>query len=148
MAVNFTNNWKNILDKLESVLETEFKGALHVKKGMEIPRGASQCLLLTPIASALLESQDLKSETRDFTISIVLYFKEINLNETALDHLLRYSTRIQALIRKNSTMTLNDANSTTAWNCRLETEEFSTDEETGANIVTWEFKCSHAYIVT
>ena len=26
MAVNFTNNWKNILDKLESVLETEFKG--------------------------------------------------------------------------------------------------------------------------
>jgi len=32
MAVTFTNNWKNILDKLESVLETEFKGTLKVYK--------------------------------------------------------------------------------------------------------------------
>ena len=28
MAVTFTNNFKNILDKLESIIEAEFKGAL------------------------------------------------------------------------------------------------------------------------
>ena len=145
MAVNFTNNWKNILDKLESVLKTEFKGVIDIKKGMELPIGTTQCILLSPESSSLLESQDLKSETREFFINITLYFKEINLNEAALDHILRYSTRIQALIRKNSTMQLAD--DTYAWNCRLETEEFSTYEETGANTVNWEFRCSHAYIV-
>ena len=84
-------------------------------------------------------------------IDINFIFREINLTETALDHILRYSTRVQALIRKNATMTLDkgsDADSTKAWNCRLETEEFSTDEETGANVTSWEFRCSHAYIIT
>ena len=30
MAVTFTNNFKNILDKLESIIEAEFKGALPI----------------------------------------------------------------------------------------------------------------------
>ena len=37
MAVTFTNNWKNILDALEGVLEDEFKGALPVYKGNTVP---------------------------------------------------------------------------------------------------------------
>ena len=53
MAVTFTNNWKNILDKLESVLETEFKGALPVYKGHTIPKGINQALQLTTIGSSL-----------------------------------------------------------------------------------------------
>ena len=146
MAVTFTNNWKNILDKLESVLETEFKGALPVYKGLEIPKGVSQALKLSPIGSEIQEEQDILSETREYTIGITFVFKEINLTETALDHILRYISRIQALVRKNATMTLSD--STNAWNCRLETEEFSTDENSGANLTNWEFKCSHAYIIT
>ena len=30
MPTTFTNNWKNILDKLESIFKTEFKGAMKV----------------------------------------------------------------------------------------------------------------------
>ncbi|MAG76072.1 MAG: hypothetical protein CL811_04850 [Colwelliaceae bacterium] len=146
MAVTFTNNWKNILDKLESVLEGEFKGALPVYKGSEIPKGVSQAIRLFPLGSIIKEHQDILSETREYSIGVEFVFKEINLTETALDHILRYVSRIQLLIRKNSTMTLAD--STNAWNGRIETEEFSTDEESGANTTSWEFKCSHAYIVT
>ncbi len=145
MAVNFTNNWKNILDSLESVLKTEFRGVLDIKKGMEVPVGATQCIMLTPVSSSLAEKAHLNCETREFSINITFYFKEINLNEAALNHLTRYSTRLQALIAKNEKMTLTDGSE--ARHCRLETEEFSTYEETGANIVNWEFKCSHTFIV-
>ena len=44
MAVTFTNNWKNILDKLESILKTEFKGTLPVYKGDSVPKGVNQAL--------------------------------------------------------------------------------------------------------
>ena len=37
----FTNNWKNILDKLESILRTEFKGALPVYTGDKAPAGST-----------------------------------------------------------------------------------------------------------
>ena len=151
MAVTFTNNWKNILDKLESVLETEFKGALPVYKGSSIPKGVSQALRLSPVGSEIQEEQDILSETREYIINITFIFKEINVTETALDHILRYVARIQTLIRKNATITLDkgsDADNTKAWNCRLITEEFSSDEESGANITSWEFRCSHAYIIT
>ena len=53
MAVTFTNNWKNILDKLESVLETEFKGAVPVYKGDSVPKGVNQALQLIPTGSVL-----------------------------------------------------------------------------------------------
>ena len=33
MAVTFTNNFKNILDKLRNVLRTEFKGTLPIYIG-------------------------------------------------------------------------------------------------------------------
>ena len=47
MAVSFTNNWKNILDKLENTLRTEFKGALPIYTGTKAPAGS------TTIASLL-----------------------------------------------------------------------------------------------
>ena len=40
MPVTFTNNFKNILDKLESVIETEFKGALPTCVGYEKMHGS------------------------------------------------------------------------------------------------------------
>ena len=69
MAVNFTNNWKNILDKLESVIETEFKGALPVFKGDPVPKGVNQALQLIPVSSALSD-YNTTSETREFSIQI------------------------------------------------------------------------------
>ena len=140
MAVTFTNNFKNILDKLESVLETEFKGALPVYKGNTVPKGANQALQLIPTGSVLLE-YNATSETREFSVTVRFIFNEANIRETALDHVLRYVSRIEALIHDNVAMTLSD--STSAFNCRLESTELNTDEESNVYVVEWDYKCQH-----
>ena len=140
MAVTFTNNWKNILDKLESVLETEFKGALPVYKGNTVPKGISQALQLVPTGSVLSE-YSVSSEMREFSVTVRFIFAEVNVKETALDHILRYVSRIEALIHDNIAMTLAD--STEAFNCRFETTDLNTDEESGIYITEWAWKCQH-----
>ena len=139
MAVNFTNNWKNILDKLESVIETEFKGALPVYKGDPIPKGVNQALQLIPASSALSEYSVL-SETREFSIEIRFMFNEPNFSETVLDHILRQVSRIEALIHDNVSMKLATGN---AFNCRFESTELNADEESGVYVVLWDYKCQH-----
>tara|TARA_Y100001938_G_scaffold89731_1_gene122875 strand:+ start:1908 stop:2342 length:435 start_codon:yes stop_codon:yes gene_type:complete len=139
MPVTFTNNWKNILDKLRSILRTEFKGALPVYIGDEGQEG-TQFLRLDPVGSELSE-YGINSETREFTINVFYYFSEHNIKKTALDHVLRYVSRIEALIHDNITMTLAD--SSNAFNCRFETMELNPDEESGVYVVQWEYKCQH-----
>ena len=140
MAVNFTNNWKNILDKLESILESEFKGALPVYKGKDIPKGVNQAIQLIPTGTVLNEYNVL-SELREFSVTLRYVFAEANVNEKALDHILRQVSRIEALIHDNLTMTLAD--NTNAFNCRFETTNLNTDEDSGAHITEWEWKCQH-----
>ena len=140
MAVTFTNNWKNILDKIESILEAEIKGALPVYKGNSIPAGANQAIQLIPTGTALLE-YNATSETREFTIEIRFVFNEANVNETALDHILRQVSRIEALIHDNVSMTLSDSSS--AFNCRFESTELNAEEESGIYVVLWDYKCQH-----
>ena len=144
MAVTFTNNWKNILDKLESILETEFKGALPVYKGNTVPKGVNQALQLVPTGSVLVEYNG-TSETREFSTTIRFIFAEVNVKDSALDHIFRYVSRIEALIHDNVTTTYTNENSETEriFNCRLETTELNTDEESGIYITEWEWKCSH-----
>ena len=140
MAVTFTNNWKNILDKLESILESEFKGALPVYKGNSIPAGVNQALQLIPTGSVLSE-YNITSETREFSIQVRFIFNEANVNETVLDHILRQVSRIEALIHDNVAMTLSD--SSDAFNCRFESTELNADEESGVYVVLWDYKCQH-----
>ena len=140
MAVTFANNWKSILDKLESVLATEFKGALKVYKGNSIPKGISQAIQLIPKGSVLLEYNQ-TAETREFSIEVRFVFNEANINETALDYVLRYVSRIEALIHDNVAMTLSD--SSNAFNCRFDSTELNADEESGVYIVVWDYKCQH-----
>ena len=140
MAVTFTNNWKNILDKLESILETEFKGALPVYKGNNIPKGVNQALQLIPTGS-VLTNYNATSETREFSITVRFIFAEVNVRETALDHILRYISRIEALIHDNVAMTLSD--SSNDFNCRFESTELNSDEESGIYITEWAWKCQH-----
>ena len=140
MAVTFTINWKNILDKLESILESEFKGALPVYKGNSIPAGVNQALQLIPTGSVLSE-YNVTSETREFSIQVRFIFNEANVNETVLDHFLRQVSRIEALIHDNVSMTLSDSSS--AFNCRFESTELNADEESGVYVVLWEYKCQH-----
>ena len=140
MAVTFTNNFKLILDKLESIIETEFKGALPVYKGNAIPKGVNQAIQFIPVGSELSE-YNTTSETREFTIEIRFIFNEANVNETALDHILRQVSRIEALIHDNVSMTLSD--SSNAFNCRFESTELNAEEESGIYVVLWDYKCQH-----
>ena len=139
MPVTFTNNWKNILDKLRSIMRTEFKGALPVYIGEEGSEG-TQYVRIDPSSSELTD-YGVSYETREFTINVFYYFAEHNIKKTALDHVLRYTSRIEALIHDNVTMTLAD--NTQAYNCRFETTELNPDEESGAYVVQWEYKCQH-----
>ena len=141
-VVTFTNNWKNILDKLENVLETEFKGALPVYKGNAIPKGINQALQLIPMGS-VLSDYSVSFEKREFTVQVRFIFNEVNINETALDHILRQVSRIEALIHDNMTMTLSDSPATEALNCRFESTELNSEEESGIYVVLWEWKCLH-----
>ena len=140
MAITFNNNWKLILDKLESVLETEFKGALPVYKGNSVPKGVNQALQIIPTGS-VLSDYNATSETREFSIQVRFIFNEANVNETALDHILRQVSRIEALIHDNVSMTLSDSSS--AFNCRFESTELNADEESGIYVVVWDYKCQH-----
>ena len=138
MAVSFTNNWKNILDKLENTLRTEFKGALPIYTGNKAPAGSTY-LQLNPVGSELLEYA-VTSELREFTIQIFYYFLEANVRDSALDHILRTVSRIDALIHDNVTMTLSD--SSVAYNCRMQSTELNAGDE-DMYIVEWEYKCMH-----
>ena len=140
LGTDYQNNWKNILDKLESVLETEFKGALPVYKGKDIPKGANQALQIIPTGSVLTD-YNATSETREFSVTVRYVFADANVNERALDHILRQVSRIEALIHDNVAMTLSD--SSDAFNCRFESTDLNTDEESGIHVTEWVWKCQH-----
>ena len=142
MAISFTNNWKNILDKLESVLRAEFKGALPVYRGNKAPAGTSY-LQLNPVGSELLE-YNVNSETRDFTIQILYYFLEANVRDSAMDHILRTVSRVESLIHDNVSMSYTNENSETenVFNCRMQSTELNAGED-DMYVVEWEYKCMH-----
>ena len=141
MAVTFTNNWKNILDKLRSVLRTEYAGTLPVYIGAEESNAGTQYIRLDPIGSELSE-YNINSETREFTINCFYVFSGAqNIKGGSLDHVLRYVSRIEALIHDNVAMTLSDT--TKAFNCRFETTELNTDESESTYVVEWVYKCQH-----
>ena len=139
MPVTFTNNFKNILDKLENVIETEFKGALPTCVGYEKMHG-SQYLRILPESSSLI-SFATNSEERGYNIKLIYYFDEKMVNTKTVDHILRYTSRIEALIHDNIIMTLSD--STKALNCRIQSTELNTDTENGIYTVEMEWQCNH-----
>ena len=140
MAVAFTNNWKNILDKLRNVLRDEYKNSLVVYIGAEESNAGTQFIRLDPIGSDLTEYM-VNSETREFTINVYYVFGVANVKKTALDHVLRFVSRTEALIHDNISMTLAD--STKAFNCRFESTELNADEEESTYVVQWVWKCQH-----
>ena len=141
MPITFTNNWKNILDKLKSVLRTEFKNALPVYIGNEDDRAGSQYLRLEPTGSELSE-YNTNGEIREFSISIFYVFSGAqNIKGGSLDYVLRYVSRIEALIHDNLTMTLSD--STNAFNCRIESTDLNTDEDESTYVVEMSYLCQH-----
>ena len=140
MPVTFTNNRKNILDKLRSILRTEFKGTLPVYIGLEETAEGNQFIRINPTGSNLLE-YNVTSESREFSIEIYYVFAERNIKKTALDHVLRFTSRIEALIHDNTVMTLAD--NSDAYNCRMESTSLTPEEEDEVYVVQWDYRCQH-----
>ena len=140
MPVTFTNNWKNILDKLQSVLRTEFKNALPVYVGETNEKAGSQYLRLDPVGSELLE-YNVSSETREFSINIFLYFGDKSESRSTMDAVLRLVSRVESLIHDNVAMTLSDNSG--LFNCRLESTTLDAEEDSEFYIVLWDFKAMH-----
>jgi hypothetical protein len=139
MAITPENTFKNILDKLESVIETEFKGALPVCVGYEQMHG-SQYLRILPESSSLI-SFTTNSEERQYNVKLIYYFDEKMVNTKTMDHILRYTSRIEALVHDNMIMTLSD--NSKAFDCRVQSTELNTEEGDGIYTVEMEWQCNH-----
>ena len=140
MPTTFTNNWKNILDKLQSVLRTEFKNTLPVYVGEENEKAGSQYLRLDPVGSELVE-YSVNSELREFTINFFLYFSDKSNIRAKLDAILRLVSRIESLIHDNVALTLSD--SSNLFNNRLETTTLDAIEDSENYVVQFEFRGQH-----
>jgi hypothetical protein len=140
MPVTFTNDFKNILDKLRSVLRAEFKGALPVYIGHEQKEQGSQYLRLDPVGSTLSE-YNVNGEIREFQVNMFYYFSDPNVNKTSLDHVLRFVSRIEALIHDNIKMTLAD--NTDSFNCRIESTELNAIDDENEYVVQFEWRGQH-----
>lgn len=142
MAVNFTNNFTNILNKLRNVLRTEFKGTLPVYIGHEQKEQGNQYLRLDPVGSTLSE-YNVNGEIREFQVNMFYYFSDPNLNKTSLDHVLRFVSRIEALIHDNITMDLDDTPTTQCFNCRIESTELNALDDENEYVVQFEWRGQH-----
>ena len=140
MATTFTNNWKNIIDKLESVLRAEFAGTLPVYRGHDNKNVGSQYLQLNPASSDLVE-YTVKQEIREFSVEILYHFIDANIKEAILDHIMRTVSRVESLIHDNTSMTLSD--SSQAYNCRMQSTELNSGDDDEVYIVAWDWKCLH-----
>ena len=133
MAITFTNNWKNILDKLESILKTEFKGAMPVFRGNPTNVG-NQYLRLEPLGSSLIE-YNASSELREFDIEMTYHFRDPNMKKNSLDHVFRQVSRIEALIHDNTATTLSDVN--------LSSCDLDVGDSDSEYVVSWDLSCQH-----
>jgi len=139
MAIIPENTFKKILDKLESLIETEFKGALPTCVGYEKMHG-SQYLRILPESSTLISFMT-DSEERQYNIKLIYYFDEKMVNTKTMDHILRYTSRIEALVHDNIIMTLSD--NTKSFDCRVQSTQLNTDTENSIYTVEMEWQCNH-----
>ena len=140
MPVTFTSNFTNILNKLRNILRTEFKGGLPVYIGHEQKEQGSQYMRLDPVGSTLTQYMA-HSETREYQVNIFYYFADPNVNKTSLDHVLRYVSRIEALIHDNTAMVLTD--SSNCFNCRIESTQLNALDDENEYVVQFEWRGQH-----
>ena len=144
MPATFTNNFKNILDKLQSILRVEFENTLPVYIGEVNEKAGSQYLRLDPVGSELIE-YSISSELREFTVNFFLYIGDKSDSRTKLDAVLRLVSRIEALIHDNMAMTYTNENSVVEnlFNNRLESTTLDAIEDSENYVVQFVFQGQH-----
>ena len=140
MGVAFTNNWELLINKLQSVLSTEFGQTLKVYSSIKSITEASQYLQIKPAGSDSIEYyQD--SEIREFSLSLELHYKNQNIKNRGFAQIMLLTSRVEEVISNNQTLTLFD--NSKAHNCRIESTEINKDDP-DEYIVIMDFKCVHA----
>ena len=141
MAVTYTNNFNNIVDKLMEIIKTEMSVPVQKTTTAQPLLKANESIRLIPNGSTLTEYASFM-EQREFSITIQYVFQDRRENHGFLDHVMNNSSRLEALIHDNITMTLTD--STTAFDLRMNDMELDAEiEEEGFFVVEYDFTCQH-----
>jgi len=139
MAVTFTNNWKNIADKLQNKLRNEFKGVLAVYVG-EGDYTGNHFLKIIPQSNEVLERYA-KGELREYTFQLIYYFMEANVRKSGLVQMLRTISRIESITGNNRSLTLAD--STSAIDGRIDSYTIIEGSDGFEYLVEMNYKCMH-----
>ncbi|MFQ6611351.1 MAG: hypothetical protein ACE5D7_11230, partial [Fidelibacterota bacterium] len=109
-----------------------FKGILSVYVGDKVPEG-NTFIRIEPISSTLISSDSIM-ETRRYSVDIWYYFVDKNVKSTTITHVLRFVSRIEALLHDN----MNN----TYFNGRTETTEINKTGDGYA--IRFNYACSYA----
>ena len=139
MAITYTNNWKNILNKLTNILKVEFTFPIITGKQTN---NKNRYIRIIPEGSTLTELASF-SEQREFNITIQYIAQRRKQDDVFIEYITRMASRIEALIHDNLIMTLAD--NTIAFDCHLATQEFDFEDEEMEDwyIIQWDYNCSH-----
>ena len=141
MAVTYTNNFNNIMDKLMETIKSEMPVPVQKTTTTQPLLKANESIRLIPNGSSLVEYAS-HMEQREFSITIQYVFTDRRENHNFLDHVMNQCSRIEALIHDNLTLTLAD--STTAFDLRMNDMELDAEiEEEGFFLAEYDFSCQH-----
>ena len=138
MPVSAYNNFENILDKLENLFKSEFGSQLKIHRSLEDHIKDMQYLRMFPISSNNVLYNNV-SEIRDFNIGLELHYKHNNIKKRQIDQIMRYATRIEAVIDDNLKMTLSD--STIAYDCKINDSSVTVEDD--GYMVELNYNCLH-----
>ena len=143
MAVTYSNNFNFILDKLMEIIKTEMPVPVQKTTTGQPMLKANEFIRLIPNGSSLVEYASFM-EQREYSVTVQYVFQDRRENHNFLDHVMNNSSRLEALIHDNITMTLGDTNSTRAFDLRMNDMELDVDiDEEGFFVVEYDFSCQH-----
>ena len=141
MAITYTNNFNNIMDKLMETIKAEMPVPVQKTTSTQPLLKANESIRLIPNGSSLVEYASFM-EQREYSITIQYVFQDRRENHNFLDHVMNNCSRLEALIHDNFTITLTD--STTAFDLRMNDMDLDAEiEEEGFFVVDYDFTCQH-----
>ena len=143
MAVTYTNNFNNIVDKLMETIKAEMPVPVQKTTSTQPLLKANESIRLILNGSSLVEYASFM-EQREFSITIQYVFNDRRENNNFLDHVMNNCSRLEALVHDNITMTLGDTNSTRAFDLRMNDMDLDVEiDEEGFFVVEYDFTCQH-----
>ena len=141
MAVTYTNNFNNIVDKLMEIIKTEMPVPVQKTPTAQPLLKANESIRVIPNGSTLVEYAS-HMEQWEYDITIQYVFNDRRENQNFLDYVMNNCSRLEALIHDNLLLTLAD--STTAFDLKMNDMDLDVDiDEEGFFVVEYGFSCQH-----